>query len=151
MMDDRLDELDELLARMPSEPPALDLSARIITAVAQRRRARIGWRLAGVVATACAIVGVALIASSWPIEVAARAPAVTAPDADAISQAVSDFLAAPVETLTELVDEALVWETVLAEGIGAAFLLGIVLLTVAIFGGLARMLRGAAPLNGYSH
>ncbi len=36
MMDDRL---DELLARLPSEPPAPDLSARIIAAVAQRRRA----------------------------------------------------------------------------------------------------------------
>ena len=147
MMDDRL---DELLARLPSEPPAPDLSARIIAAVARRRRARVGWRLAGVVAMACALVGVALIASSWPIELAARAPAVTAPDAEVITQAVSDFLAAPPEALTEWVDEAVVWETALAEGIGAAFLLGIVLLTVAIFGGLARLLSRSAPLNGYS-
>lgn len=148
MTDDRL---DELLACLPSEPPAPVLSSRIIAAVEQRRRARIRWRLVGVVATACAFVGVALVASSWPIELAARAPALTEPDADAISQVVSDFLAAPSETLTELVGAALAWETALAEGIGAALLLGIVLLTVAIFGGLARLLREAAPVNGYSH
>jgi NaMN:DMB phosphoribosyltransferase len=147
MMDNRL---DELLARLPSEPPAPDLSASIIAAVGQRRQARMRWRLAGVVAMACAFVGVVLIASSWPIDLAAPAPAVTAPDADAVSQAVSDFLAAPSEALTDWVGAALAWETALAEGTGAALLLGIVLLTVAIFGGLARLLRGAVPLNGYS-
>ncbi len=148
MMDDRL---DELLARMPSEPPAHDLAARIIAAVAQRRQARMRWRLAGVVAMACAFVGVVLIASSWPVDLAARAPAVTAPDADAVSQAVSDFLAAPSEALTEWVGAALAWETALAEGTGAALLLGIVLLTGAILGGLARLLSWSAPVNGYSH
>jgi hypothetical protein len=146
MMDDRL---NELLARLPSELPAPDLPARIIAAVEQRRRARMRWRIAGVVAMACAFAGVALIASSWPIELAARAAAVTAPDADAISQAVGGFLAAPSEALTALVDTALAWETALAEGIEAALLLGIVLLTAAIFGGLARLLSRPAPPNSY--
>ncbi len=148
MMDDRL---DELLARLPSEPPAPDLSARIIAAVEQRRRARMRWRLAGVVAMACAFAGVALIASSWPIELAARAAAVTPPDADAFNQAVGDFLAAPSEALTELVDSALAWETTLTEGIGAALLLGVILLAAAVFGGLARLLSRSAPPNRYYH
>jgi hypothetical protein len=147
MMDDRL---DELLTRLPSEPPAPDLLARIIAAVEQRRRTRMRWRLVGVVATACAVVGLVLIASAWPIELASRAPALTEPDAGAFSQSVSDFLAAPSEAFSELIGAVLVWETALAEGIGAALLLGILLLTVAIFGGLARLLRGAALLNGYS-
>ncbi len=146
MMDDRL---DELLAQLPSEPPAPDLSASIIAAVAQRRRARVRRRFVGIVTMACAFVGVVLIASSWPIELAARAPTVTAPDADAINQAVGDFLAAPSEALTEWVDAALAWETALAEGIGAALLLGVILLTAAIFGGLARLLSRSAPPNGY--
>ena len=107
------------------------------------------WRIAGVVAMACAFAGVALIASSWPIELVDRAAAVTAPDADAISQAVGGFLAAPSEALTELVDAALAWETALAEGIGASSLLGVILLTAAIFAGLARLLSRSVPPNGY--
>lgn len=145
------DRLDELLARLPSDPPAPDLTARIVAAVAHRRRSRARWRQVGVAALACAFVGIALTARSWPEAAGVLTPTLTVPDADALNQTVDTFFSSPLESLAALVSAALAWETALAEGIGVVFLLGIVLLAAGAFGGLARLLQRASLLNGYSH
>lgn len=145
------DRLDELLARLPGEPPAPDLAARIISSLAQYRRARTMWRISGGVALACAFVGMVLVAISWPEVANAFAATPTAPDANALAVAIDAFLTSPFETFTGLVNAALTWETALVEGVSVALMLGNVLLIVAVFGGMAQLLLRAAPLNSNSH
>ncbi len=144
------DPWDGWLARLPNEPPARDLTARIVAAVAQRRRARTMWRHLGATALACALAGVLLVLVSWPQVVASLTPAVNSFETNDLAPAFYALLATPGETLMAWLDAGLAWQAAQAEGIGVAFMLGVALLAVAAFGGLAQMFRTRAP-NGYSH
>ena len=144
------DPLDQWLARLPDEPPARDLTARIVAAVAQRRRARTMWRHLGATALVCALAGVMLVLVSWPQVVASLTPAVNSFETNNLAPAFNALLTTPGETLIAWLDAGLAWQAAQAEGIGVAFMLGVALLAVAAFGGLAQMFRTRAP-NGYSH
>jgi hypothetical protein len=144
------DPWDEWLARLPIEPPAPDLSARIVSVVAQRRRARTMWRHLGAAALACALAGVMLVLVSWPQVVASLTPAVNSFETNYLAPAFNALLTTPGETLIAWLDAGLAWQAAQAEGIGVAFMLGVALLAVAAFGGLAQMLHARAP-NRYSH
>jgi len=144
------DPLDQWLARLPNEPPARDLTARIVAAVAQRQRARVMWRRGGAAAFACALAGVMLVLVSWPQVVASLTPALNAFETNDLAPAFNTLLTAPGEALVAWLDAGLSWQAAQAEGIGVAFMLGVALLAVAAFGGLAQMFRTRAP-NGYSH
>jgi hypothetical protein len=140
------DRMDHWLARLPDERPAPDLAPRIILAVAERRRVKGRWQQMAVGAGAVGLFGLALMAFSWPGSGALPA----ALDGEALIQAVSGFLSAPLETLAGSAQAAIAWESALVEGIEIAFVLGAVLLTLGAVGGLARLLRRSESLNGYS-
>ena len=140
------DRMDQWLARLPGERPSPDLAARIVLAVAERRRVKARWRRTGIAAGALGLIGLALMAFSWPASGALPA----APDGEAIIQAVSGLLSAPLETLAGSAQATIVWESSLVEGIEIAFVLGAVLLTLGAVGGLARLLRRSESLNRYS-
>ncbi len=144
------DPLDEWLARLPDEPPARDLTARIAAAVAQRRRTRTMWRRLGATALACALVGAGLVLVSWPQVVVSLTPAVNAFEANDLAPAFNALLTTPGDALIAWLDAGLAWQAAQVEGLGVAFMLGVALLAVAAFGGLAQMFRPRAP-NGYSH
>src|SRR3972149_4085939 len=131
------DRMDELLSRLPSEPPTSDLAARIVQAVSQRRQARRRWRRVGLAALASGLGGFVLLLSSWSEAIGVLPAAGSLPDASSLSQWITAFLAAPQEALVDLADSAIAWEAALSEGIGVLLLLGIVLLTVGACGGLA--------------
>jgi hypothetical protein len=140
------DRMDRWLARLPDESPSPDLAPRIILAVAERRRVKARWRRTGIAAGALGLLGLALMAISWPGSGALPA----ALDGEALVQAVSGLLSAPLETLAGSAQAAIAWESALVEGIEIAFVLGAVLLTLGAVGGLARLLRRSESLNGYS-
>lgn len=140
------DRMDQWLARLPDERPSPDLAARIVLAVAERRRVKARWRRTGIAAGALGLLGLTLMAISWPASGALPA----APGSEAIIQAVSGLLSAPLETLAGSAQATIAWESSLVEGIEIAFVLGAVLLTLGAVGGLARLLRRSESLNGYS-
>jgi hypothetical protein len=144
------DPLDEWLARLPNEPPARDLTTRIVSAVAQRRRAQIIWRRAGAAALACALVGAVLVLISWSHVADSLAPALSAVETHDLAPALNALVTASPDTVTTWLDAGLTWQAAQAEDIGLAFVLGVALLAVGAFGGLARLLRTRAP-NGLSH
>jgi len=144
------DRLDELLSRLPSEPPAPHLAARIVEAVAQRRQTRRRWRRVGLAALASGLGGFVLLLNSWSEAIGVLPALGSLPDASSFSQWISTFLATPQEALAKLAESAIAWEAALSEGIGVLLLLGIVLLTLSAFAGLARLLARATPRNGYS-
>jgi hypothetical protein len=143
------DPLDQWLARLPKEPPARDLTVRIVAVVAQRRRARTMWRHLGATALVCALAGVMLVLVSWPHVVASLTPAVNSFETNDLAPAFNALLTTPGETLIAWLDAGLAWQAAQAEGLGVAFMLGVALLAVAAFGGLAQMVRPRAR-GGYS-
>ncbi len=140
------DRMDEWLRRLPEESPSPDLAQRIILAVAERKRAMALWRRTGIVASALGLVGMALMAVSWPAAEALP----TAPNAEAILQAISGLVSSPLETLAGSAQATIAWETAMVEGIEIAFVLGAVLLTLGAVAGLARLLRRSEPVVAYS-
>ena len=141
--------LDERLARLVGETPAPDLTARIILAVAQRRRARLMWQRIGLAALTCALAGTVLVLISWPQVFASVAPALNAFEANDLVLPLNALFAAPFETFTTWLEAGMTWQASQVEGMGEAFILGVALLAVAAFGGLAQMLHARTP-NGYS-
>jgi anti-sigma factor RsiW len=137
--------MDQWLSRLPDDVPAPDLPARINRAIAERSRARALWRRGGIAAAALGLVGVVLMAVSWPASGALPA----APDTAALLEAASSFLSAPLQALGGSAEVAVAWESSLAEGIEVAFVAGMVLLTLGSVVGLARLLRQKETLNGY--
>jgi len=140
------DRMDQWLARLPDERPSPDLAPRIILAVAERRRVKNRWRQTGIVTSALGLLGMALMAISWPASEAL--PAV--PDAETIIQALSGLLSTPLETLAGSAQATIAWESSLVAGIEIAFVLGAVLLTLSAVGGLARLLRRSESVDVYS-
>ncbi len=140
------DRMDRWLARLPDEKPSPDLAARITLAIADRRRVKARWRRTGIAAGALGLLGLTLMAISWP----ASGTLPAAPGSEAITQAVSGLLSAPLETLAGSAQATIAWESSLVEGIEIAFVLGALLLTLGAVGGLARLLRRSESLNGYS-
>lgn len=140
------DRLDELLTRLPVEPPSSDLMARIMQAVARRREARNVWRRVHWSALASAVLGAALAATSWREVVPAFSNAPGWLDANALLQATLDLIAAPSDTLIVWVETGLGWQTSLAEGVGVALMLSLALLSVAAFGEMAQLLRPRTSL-----
>ena len=136
------DRLDELLTHLPlAQEVAPDLPARIIGAIAQRRQARAMRRRVGGAALACALAGISLVAISWPEASATLATRLAFPDASALFTGFVDLLTSPMSTITELVSSGLAWQVSLADSVGVVLSLGVVLLSIAAFGGLARMLQ----------
>ena len=145
------DRMDEWLAHLPGEPPAPDLVARIVTALDNRRRTQARWRQIGFMAAVGLAVGGALVVLSWAEATSFLASNLAGPDGSGLSQIIEAFLASPLVSVSGWVQSAISLQSALAEGIAIAFSLGIVLLAVAAFGGLARLLRPSPPANGYSH
>jgi hypothetical protein len=142
------DRLDEQLARLPGEPPAHDLAARIQSAVADRRRARARWRRFQAATLACAVAGALCVGVSWSTAAVSLDTAFDALEADTPLAALQVALTAPVETLADWLDAGLTWQAALVEGVGVVFVLGVALLAMAAFGGLAQSLNTGTP-NGY--
>jgi hypothetical protein len=140
------DRMDHWLARLPVDGPAPDLAARINLAIAERGRLKARWRRAAIVAAAFGLVGMTLMALSWPISV--ELP--MAPDFAAVLETASAFLSAPLDAVAGSAEAALAWESSLAEGIEIAFLVGVLFLMLGSVGGLARLLRHSGSPNGYS-
>lgn len=139
------DPLDPYLRRLNSEPPSRDLAARIQTAVARRQRTLLVWRRILTLAAAAAAAGLLLVLLSW------------APVADGLDQlwaglqglqvapVYSALAVAPAETLGGWLDAGLAWQAAQAQDIGLLFTLGVGLLSVGAFAGLARLLNTAGP------
>jgi len=140
------DRMDHWLKRLPDDGPSPELASRIMLAIAERGRLKARWRRAALAAGALGLIGLTLIAISWPI--AGALPA--APDGEAVLKTVGEFLTAPLETLGGSAEAAIAWESSLAEGIEIAFVLGVVFLVMGAVGGLARLLRRSESMNGYS-
>jgi hypothetical protein len=139
------DRMDQWLARLPDERPSPDLAPRIILAVAERRRVKSWGRRTGIGAGALGLLGMALMAVSWPASEALPA----APDGQAIILALSGLLSAPLETLAGSAQATIAWESSLVAGIEIAFVLGAVLLTLGAVGGLVRLLRRPESVDVY--
>jgi hypothetical protein len=135
------DRLDDWLARLPGEPPAPNLAARIIAALAQRRRARWLWRRIQATSLACALAGAGLLLVSSPSMVASLVTTLNAFGTNELVSALNTFLAAPAETVLSWLEAGATWQTSLAQDIGLVFMLGVALVAVAAFGGLAQMLH----------
>jgi len=140
------DRMDQWLGRLPDDGPAPDLAARINLAIAERSRLKARWGRVGAAAIALALIGMTLMAVSWPVSGVLPA----APDSAAVLEAAEGFLSAPLEALGGSAEAAIAWESSLAEGVEVAFVVGVVLLTLGSVGGLARLLRRSESLNGYS-
>lgn len=139
------DPLDDYLPHLPGELPAPDLAARIIAVVAHRRRARAMWRRVGSLTLLSALVGVALVLISWSHVADTLGPVLNAIETNDLAPAANALLTTPSETLAAWLDAGLTWQAAQAEGIGIVFTLGIALLSVAAFGGLAQLLNAGSP------
>jgi hypothetical protein len=140
------DPLDTQLMRLPDELPAPGLTTRIVAAVAQRRRTLAVWQGLGYGMLVCGLVGAVLIYVSWPVVAASASAALSAP----ATNYVTGLLNAPGDTLMTWLDSGLAWQATQADGIGAAFALGVALLAIAAFGGLARAVRNRPSTQIYS-
>jgi hypothetical protein len=139
------DPLDRYLPYVSGESPAPDLAARIITTLAQRQRTRLMWRRLGAVMLVCALLGLALILVSWSHVADSLNPVWGALETNDLAPLFDTLITAPSETLANWLEAGLTWQAAQAEDIGIMFTLGLALLSVAAFGGLAHLLNTSAP------
>lgn len=139
------DPLDTHLPHLPNEIPAPDLAARIVAAVARRQRTLVMWRRTQWLTLACTGLGLALIFISWAHTAGNLGSALTTLETNDLQPAFNALVAAPAETVGGWLDAGLAWQSAQTEDIGLAFTLGIVLLSVAAFAGLAQLLNNSAP------
>ncbi len=137
----RHEPLTALAVRLPVEPAPPELAARIVRALAARQHSR----GAGPLTLACVLLGLALVLVSLPEVAASLSDVLRAFGASDLTPLVSGFVATPVETFVAWLEAGMTWHASLTESVGAAFLLGVVLLAAAAFGGLVQMLRAASP------
>ncbi len=139
------DPLETHLARLPAEAPTADLAARIVAAVARRQRTLLMWRQIRLVMLICALAGIALVVVSWAHVADTLSPALTTLETNDLTPAFTALSAAPADTLVSWLDAGLAWQSAQAEDIGLLFTLGIALLSVASFAGLAQLLHNNPP------
>jgi hypothetical protein len=145
------DRMDEYLARLPGESPAADLAVRIIALVAARRRVQAFWRRIGALVLVGLAAGASLVALSWGEATSMLASNLAPEGGTALSEIIEGYLTSPLDSVSSGIQSVVSLQDILAEGIGVAFLLGIVMLAIAAFGGLARLLQHSPSANGYSH
>jgi hypothetical protein len=139
------DPFDSLLARLSAEPPSRDLAARIQAAVARRQRTLVVWRRIQALAILAASIGLLLVLLSWAPVTDGLGQLWDTAQAAQLGPAYSALTAAPVETLGGWLDAGLAWQAAQAQDIGLLFTLGIGLLSVGAFAGLARLLNNTTP------
>jgi hypothetical protein len=118
-----------------------DLAARIVAAVAVRQRSLVMWRRIRWLMVASAGIGVALILVSWAHVANTLNPTLNALETNDLQPAFNALVATPTETLANWLDAGLAWQSAQAEDIGLMFTVGIALLSVAAFAGLAQLLN----------
>jgi predicted anti-sigma-YlaC factor YlaD len=142
-------QIAQLLSRLPPEAPPPRLAPAVVAAVARRRRSETAWRRLATVSAGAALLGLVLVALAWP-DVARLMPAVVGGaqmSAGILSGTdLTALLDVPAQTLGTLASTTFDWGSGLTGGAGEALLMGLVLLTGAAFGGLAQLLRPAAPV-----
>ncbi len=144
------DPLDNYLRHLPGETATPDLAARIVSAVGERRRARVMWQRIGMVTCACALLGATFVLISWSHIADTVVTPLTTVGTNSFLHALDTLLASPSDTFTAWMDAGLTWQAAQAEGIGLVFTLGVALLSAAAFGGLAQLLKQRGP-GEYSH
>jgi hypothetical protein len=108
------------------------------------------WRRIRWLMLACAGIGLTLILVSVAHFANSLNPALTSLETNDLQPAFNALVAAPAETVTGWLDAGLAWQSAQAEDIGLAFTVGVALLSVAAFAGLAQLLNSSTP-NHYSH
>lgn len=140
-----VDPLDTRLAHLPSEAPAPELAARIVAAVARRQQTLVMWRRIRWLTLACTGIGLTLILISAAHFANSLGPALTTLETNDLQPTFNALVAAPTETVMGWLDIGLAWQSAQAEDIGLAFTVGIALLSVAAFAGLAQLLNSSTP------
>lgn len=127
------------LRQLALETPPPGLARGILAAIERRRNSEAFWRQLAAGSAVAALLGVLLVALAAP-DLARLLPAlVGAPLSGSAS-----VLNVPADALAALAGSAFDWGSALSGGAGAALLTGLVLLTGAAFGALARLLRPEA-------
>jgi anti-sigma factor RsiW len=145
----RLQELTALARRLPIEPASPLLAMRINQVVERKRRVIATGYRPGLAywAVACGLIGAFLVGTTWTqlSSLITRVPSIS--DTSLWQAVISAFLAEPSNAVTEVVNTGLTWQNVLSDGMDIALLVGLVLLSLAIFGGLVEMLVPKEPVT----
>ncbi len=135
------------LQQLAPEPPPPHLARNILAALARRRRSEAAWGRVAAGSAVAALLGLVLLALAWP-DFARLLLALAGANVPAAGNA-GNLLDVPPDVLGmlgTLTSSAVDWGAAITSGAGAALMTGLVLLTVAAFGGLAQLLRPGADL-----
>ena len=132
------------LRQLALETPPPGLARGILAALERRRNSEAFWRQLAAGSAVAALLGALLVAVAAP-DLTRLLAALTATGAPLNASA--SVLDVPADALAGLAGSTFDWGSALTGGAGAALLTGLVLLTAAAFGALARMLRPGTMRN----